>query len=77
MKLKHGPVVVEHIRQIDTTTIPGATFQLQFLDLKESNLRRPHYHYTPHDGQEQYPPPDVLCTIFERENQEIEVIKHR
>ena len=79
MKLNHGSVVVEHVRQIDITTInvSDAPFQLQFLNLKESNLRCPHYHYAPRDEREQYPPPDVLCKIFERKNQEIEVIKHK
>lgn len=77
MILNHGVVVVEHIHQSDITTInvPNATFQLQFKYLKESNLRDLHKYYFPIDEQGQYPPPDVLCEIFEEENQEIEVIK--
>ena len=81
MKLEHGLVVVEHIRQIDITTInvSGAPFQLQFLDLKVSNLRYPHCHYFPIDERKRSFANKTLldscCKVFEKENQEIEVIK--
>lgn len=82
LKLEHELVVVEHIRQIDVKTIdvPGATFQLQFLDLKVSNLLYPHCHYFPIDEKKRSFANKTLldswCKVFWKENQEIEVIKH-